>query len=91
MEMLRAAYGVFSGNAAVSTFDTGNSHVLGVLRKCQEQELYALFNFNGSEEPVRGIPEGSFKELISGREEAAAWKTMPGYGAWWLFRETKQA
>lgn len=91
METLRAAYGVFFGNAAVSTFDTGNSHVLGVLRKCQGQELYALFNFNGSEEPVQGIPEGSFKELISGREEAAAWKTMPGYGAWWLFRETKQA
>ena len=83
LEKLRADNEVFDADAAVSAFDTGSDHVLGIRRSRGGQTLTALFNFSETALPVPNPASGGV-ELRSGAAHTEEWLLLPGYGFVWL-------
>ena len=52
----------------MTTWDTHNRHVLGLVREWNGERLVCLFNFTGEEQEVflDGM-EGEYRELLTGR------------------------
>lgn len=68
LEALRAKEPCFSAEASVSTWDTGNNHVLALVRRAQGETLVCLFNFTGEEQPYAlNMLEGEYADLITGK------------------------
>ena len=50
--------------------------------------MVALFNFSEQEKTAWiNEEDGTYTDLISGKEMEAKGVTMPGYGVYWLLRE----
>ena len=87
LEKTRAKYDIFKGEAEMSLLDTGCSSVLGIRRTLGDNVLLAYFNFSPDEQritPEHG--EGSWKDLISGKKQEALPESIPGAGAYWLYK-----
>ena len=85
LEQLRAEEPAFDPRADVWTFDTGNSHVLGVGRWYNGRKLIALFNFSQEFVTVSSPETGAFDELVYGGhfEDLSHVELFP-YGFVWL-------
>lgn len=69
LETLRAPEPCFGPEAAVTTWDTHNRHVLALVRRVGKDRLVCLANFSGQEQmAVLDDMEGVFTDLITGRE-----------------------
>ena len=69
LETLRAPEPCFGPEAAVTTWDTHNRHVLALVRRVGKDRLVCLANFSGQEQMVvLDDMEGVFTDLITGRE-----------------------
>ena len=61
---------------------------LGLVRVYEDEKLVALFNFSEQEKTAWiNEEDGTYTDLISGKEMEAKGVTMPGYGVYWLLRE----
>lgn len=90
MEQIREQHPVFNGKADVWTFDTGYSHVLGIGRYLDGEEIRAYFNFSEYELDEVWMPmdEGrEYTDLLSGRTMEAAGNHLSGYGCRWFYRK----
>lgn len=90
MEQIREQHPVFNGKADVWTFDTGYSHVLGIGRYLDGEEIRAYFNFSEYELDEVWMPmdEGrEFTDLLSGMTMEAAGNHLSGYGCRWFYRK----
>lgn len=90
MEEIREQYPVFNGKADVWTFDTGYSHVLGIGRYLDGEEIRAYFNFSEYELDEVWMPmdEGrKYTDLLSGMTMEAAGNHLSGYGCRWFYRK----
>lgn len=90
MEQIREQHPVFNGKADVWTFDTGYSHVLGIGRYLDGEEIRAYFNFSEYELDEVWMPmdEGrEYTDLLSGMTMEAAGNHLSGYGCRWFFRK----
>ncbi len=91
MEEIRSGHGIFKGRAEVETFDTGNPHVLGILRRLDGQVLRAYFNFSESAQQVQVPKEEDSKgciDLFTGKSMAELEDGLPGYAYRWFYSET---
>lgn len=90
MEQIREQHPVFNGKADVWTFDTGYSHVLGIGRYLDGEEIRAYFNFSEYELDEVWMPmdEGrEYADLLSGMTMEAAGNHLSGYGCRWFYRK----
>lgn len=90
MEEIREQHPVFNGKADVWTFDTGYSHVLGIGRFLDGEEIRAYFNFSEYELDEVWMPmdEGrKYTDLLSGMTMEAAGNHLSGYGCRWFYRK----
>ena len=90
MEQIREQHPVFNGKADVWTFDTGYSHVLGIGRYLDGEEIRAYFNFSEYELDEVWMPmdEGrEYTDLLSGMTMEAAENHLSGYGCRWFYRK----
>ena len=90
MEEIRDQHPVFNGKADVWTFDTGYSHVLGIVRYLDGEEIRAYFNFSEYELDEVWMPmdEGrKYTDLLSGMTMEAAGNHLSGYGCRWFYRK----
>ena len=90
MEEIREQHPVFNGKADVWTFDTGYSHVLGIGRYLDGEEIRAYFNFSEYELDEVWMPmdEGrKYTDLLSGMTMEAAGNHFSGYGCRWFYRK----
>ena len=90
MEAIREQHPVFNGKADVWTFDTGYSHVLGIGRYLDGEEIRAYFNFSEYELDEVWMPmdEGrKYTDLLSGMTMEAAGNHLSGYGCRWFYRK----
>ena len=90
MEEIRDQHPVFNGKADVWTFDTGYSHVLGIGRYLDGEEIRAYFNFSEYELDEVWMPmdEGrEYTDLLSGMTMEAAGNHLSGYGCRWFYRK----
>ena len=90
MEEIREQHPVFNGKADVWTFDTGYSHVLGIGRYLDGEEIRAYFNFSEYElnEVWMPMDEGrKYTDLLSGMTMEAAGNHLSGYGCRWFYRK----
>lgn len=90
MEEIREQHPVFNGKADVWTFDTGYSHVLGIGRYLDGEEIRAYFNFSEYELDEVWMPmdEGrKYTDLLSGMTMEAAGNHLSGYGCRWFYRK----
>lgn len=90
MEQIREQHPVFNGKADVWTFDTGYSHVLGIGRYLDGEEIRAYFNFSEYELDEVWMPmdEGrEYTDLLSGKTMEATGNHLSGYGCRWFYRK----
>ena len=90
MEQIREQHPVFNGKADVWTFDTGYSHVLGIGRYLDGEEIRAYFNFSEYELDEVWMPmdEGrEYTDLLSGMTMEAAGNHLSGYGCRWFYKK----
>ena len=90
MEEIREQHPVFNGKADVWTFDTGYSHVLGIGRYLDGEEIRAYFNFSEYELDEVWMPMdegGKYTDLLSGMTMEAAGNHLSGYGCRWFYRK----
>lgn len=90
MEQIREQHPVFNGKADVWTFDTGYSHVLGIGRYLDGEEIRAYFNFSEYELDEVWMPmdEGrEYIDLLSGMTMETAGNHLSGYGCRWFYRK----
>lgn len=90
MEEIREQHPVFNGKADVWTFDTGYSHVLGIGRYLDGEEIRAYFNFSEYELDEVWMPmdEGrKYTDLLSGMTMEVAGNHLSGYGCRWFYRK----
>lgn len=90
MEEIREQHPVFNGKADVWTFDTGYSHVLGIGRYLDGEEIRAYFNFSEYELDEVWMPmdEGrKYTDLLSSMTMEAAGNHLSGYGCRWFYRK----
>lgn len=88
LEQIRKSSPLFDTDAAVSTFDTLDDSVLGIIREHGEQKLTALFNFSEFNKVVQLDEEdGRYTDLISGKKKEGHEVSIPGYGVYWLLKK----
>lgn len=88
LEQIRKSSPLFDTDAAVSTFDTLDDSVLGIIREHGEQKLTALFNFSEFNKVVQLDEEdGCYTDLISGKKKEGHEVSIPGYGVYWLLKK----
>ncbi len=89
LEEIRQSREVFDGGADVWTLDTWEDSILGLARAKGGEKLVALFNFSESPKTAWIAEEdGMYTDLITGKRMAAKGVQMPGYGVYWLLRES---
>ncbi|MDE6969459.1 MAG: alpha-amylase family protein [Eubacterium sp.] len=88
LEQIRKSSPLFHTDAAVSTFDTLDDSVLGIIRENEGQKLTALFNFSEFNKVVQlDEEEGSYTDLISGKKKEGHEINISGYGVYWLLKQ----
>lgn len=88
LEQIRKSSPLFYTDAAVSTFDTLDDSVLGIVRKQDGQKLTALFNFSEYNKVVQLDEEDAdYTDLISGKKKQGYEISIPGYGVYWLLKK----
>ena len=83
LETIRAAQPIFAADAALSAFDTGSIHVLGVCRERENQRLIALFNFSEEAQNLRLSENHALTDLLTGEPVELSNLELPGYGFLW--------
>ena len=87
MEEIRKRYDVFSASAEFSTFDPGDTRVLGLRRAFRGQVLLALFNFIGAELTVTNPDFNGAVDLLDEQAMVQDPVALPPYGFKWLLKE----
>jgi amylosucrase len=87
MEEIRKRYDVFSASAEFSTFDPGDTRVLGLRRAFRGQVLLALFNFSGAELTVTNPDFNGAVDLLDEQAMEQDSAALPPYGFKWLLKE----
>ena len=88
LEQIRKENPVFNTDADVWTFDTLDDSVLGIIRRCKEQKLAALFNFSEYQKVVQLEQEGeTYTDLISGKKITGREVNIAAYGVYWLLKD----
>lgn len=87
MTEIRKSYDVFNADADVWTINTGDQAVLGLIRKNQNEELAAFFNFSGNEKEICVAElNGEYKDLISGDKIQTKEIHLEAFGTCWLWK-----
>lgn len=84
IEKIRAEQEEFDLAAEVSTFDTGNSHVLGIKRVKGKKVLLCLYNFSDVDQSIKLPLKKAKTDLISGEKIATSETIIKGNKAMWI-------
>ena len=84
LELLRQKYDVFRSSAALSTFDPGDTRLLGLRRCLDGQTLTAIFNFSEQEVSARAASISGALDLVTGTRTDGDRVTLSPYGFVWL-------
>ena len=84
LEQLRRRYPVFRSDAEFSTFDTGDSRLLGLKRTLDGQTLTAVFNFSEWWLSVSADSFPQSTDLLAGQPVPGDSISLPPYGFVWL-------
>ena len=84
LEQLRRQYPVFRSDAEFSTFDTGDSRLLGLKRTLDGQTLTAVFNFSEWWLSVSAEPFLQSSDLLTDQLIRDDSVSLPPYGFLWL-------
>lgn len=90
MEKIRAEYDIFGCNAQVSTLDTGNQHILGIIRCLEGHELRAYFNFSEYEQDIftMNLENGNeYIDFFTNKNMNELGNKMPAYGYRWFYKK----
>ena len=84
LEGIRSAHPSFDTRADVWLLDTGSSHVLGIGRYYQGEQMLMLYNFGDEEQRVYLADDKVYTDLTEGTEDHAVFTTLPAGGFRWL-------
>ena len=87
LEQIRASYSVFNSDVSFHTIETWNRSVLAIVRENDDEKFIGIYNFSENDN-VAWIDEndGTYTDLISGRELEAKGVQIPAFGFCWLYR-----
>ncbi len=87
LEQIRASYSVFNSDVSFHTIETWNKSVLAIVRENDDEKFIGIYNFSENDN-VAWIDEndGTYTDLISGRELEAKGVQIPAFGFCWLYR-----
>ncbi len=88
LEHIRKDSAVFHTDAQVSTVNTMDDSVLGIVRENEGCRLTALFNFSEFDKTIY-LDEWNAggTDLITGQKQEGNSVQMPGYGVCWLLKD----
>lgn len=88
LEHIRKDSAVFHTDAQVSTVNTMDDSVLGIVRENEGCRLTALFNFSEFDKTIN-LDEWNAggTDLITGQKQEGNSVQMPGYGVCWLLKD----
>ena len=80
-------HSVFDSDVAFHTIETWNKSILAIVRENDDEKFIGIFNFSEND-GVAWIDEhdGTYTDLISGKELEAKGVQIPAFGFCWLYR-----
>ena len=88
LEQIRRQEKAFMSDADTRTLETGERELLGIERCYGEDKIIGIFNFSEHQKKawISGA-EGSYVDLLTGRERTVAGIDIPAYGFYYLKRK----
>lgn len=86
MEELRKKEEILGPDAQVSTWETGDDGVLGLMRRLGGKTLVGIFNFTDQGKEVYFPEPGAYQDLLGGRKLAEEKVSLPEFGFLWAMK-----
>ncbi len=86
MEELRKKEEILGPDAQVSTWETGDDGVLGLMRKYQGRTLVGIFNFTGQAKEIYFPEQGKYQDLLGGQKLVKDKAALPEFGFLWALK-----
>ena len=80
MEEIRRNLRVFDTDASVYTYDVKDNSILCILRECEGERFFGIFNFNDNPRTAWMKEEGAYRNLMTGEEIELNNVELPGHG-----------
>lgn len=80
IEEIRRKQRVFDADARVYTYDVKNNSVLCILRECEGEKFFGIFNFSDGAKTAWMKEEGVYCNLMTGEEIELNNVELPGHG-----------
>ena len=86
MEELRRKEPILGPDAKVSTWETGDDGVLGLMRRYEGKTLVGMFNFTGQAKEIYFPEQGKYQDLLGGEGLAEDKAALPEFGFLWALK-----
>lgn len=84
LEEIRRNENVFSADAEVWTKDYSDQSILWIVRRSDDEELHAVFNFSDDSKTVWMPETAEYSDLFTGKTESVTTVEMPAWGFFWM-------
>ncbi len=86
LEQIRRRRSVFRSDASVYTYDVKDDAILCILRENEEERFIGIFNFSDEPRTAWMAEEGSYMDLMTGKERELVDVTVPGHDFVWAVK-----
>ena len=86
LEQIRRSRSVFRSDASVYTYDVKDDAILCILRENEEERFIGIFNFSDEPRTAWMAEEGSYMDLMTGKERELVDVTVPGHDFVWAVK-----
>ena len=84
LEQIRRQEKVFDPDAEVYTYDVKNKNILCILRECEGERFFGIFNFSDREETAWMQEDGYYRNLVTGEILQLNNMVIPGHRFLWI-------
>ena len=75
---------MFDPDAEVYTYDVKNKNILCILRECEGERFFGIFNFSDREETAWMQEDGYYRNLVTGEILQLNNMVIPGHRFLWI-------
>lgn len=86
MEELRKQEPILGPEARVTTWETGDNGVLGLMRRYGEKTLVGIFNFTDQRKEIYFPEQGKYQNLVGDQKLAEDKVSLPEFGFLWALK-----
>lgn len=84
LEKIRRRESVFDASASVYTYDVHDDAVLCIMREKDGERFFGIFNFSAGKRTAWMKEEGTYVDLMTGKEIRVENPVVPGHGFYWI-------